>query len=474
MALNLSNFTSKLSPKAKQGCVIGLAVTALVGALCVTLGTDKRGPQVRWNEKTDKQVSVITNDNQKFMGVDAMAGRIKYLDNENRKLKEQVQGIIKDRQTDKADTTKEREWKERFDALTSEVNKLRAQQRDASVMMNGLPRGNGPATKPGQAQIDNPFEVREQKRRELLGDDLENSIRGSAGKGTSGGARTGGTSIGSSSIRRGSGTLQINVVGDPNAKDETEVKMNNSSFSSQSQEGTAFIPAGSILTGTLITGAEFPTGGKARENPTPVLIRLSKKAILPNRFQSDVRECFMLASGHGDLSTERASMRSEMISCVRTDGTMIQTKISGYVAGEDGKAGMRGRLVSKTGAMIARTMVAGFLAGMSEAFDYNPVEVLSTTATNNVQYQSKWSQDAVKGGFAQGATKALDKVADYYMNLADQMTPVVEIGAGRQVDVIVIAGTKLNVMKGTDTSDIVQGNNQTMRPTDAANKPIGR
>ena len=124
---------------------------------------------------------------------------------------------------------------------------------------------------------------------------------------------------------------------------------------------------------------------------------------------------------------------------------IIQTKLNSYVAGEDGKEGIKGRLVSKQGQLIARTMVAGFLSGMSEAFDYTPVSVLSTTTTGTVQYQENFSSEAAKSGFAEGLKNSLDRVADFYMDLADEMVPVVEINAGRQVDIIVISGTTLNV-----------------------------
>lgn len=467
MAMNLSNLTSRMPPKMKMYTVVGAAVVGVLVVLYATMGGGQKGPEQRWNPKTDKQVNVITNDNQKNMGLDAMAGRIKYLDSQNRRLQDQVQGLIKDRQTDKADTSKEREWRERFDALTSEVNKLRAQQRDVNVMMSQNKAG---AKGPNNQQIDDPFQVREQKKRELLGDELENSIKGSAGTKRSGGASGSARASGGSTYSSGRrGSLQINVVSDPDAKDEPEEDMQYQK--PQEADNKSFLPAGSILTGTLITGADFPTGSKSRDNPTPVLIRLQKTAILPNLFRSDVRECFLLASGHGDLSTERANLRSELISCVRNDGSMIQSKLNGYVAGEDGKAGMRGRLVSKTGTMIARTMVAGFLSGMAQAFDYDPVEVLSTTASNNVQYQSKWSADAAKSGLATGLTKSLDRVADFYMNLADQMTPVVEIGAGRQVDVVVISKTDLTAIRDTRNGELANQPGQTMHPTNAT---IGR
>lgn len=447
------NLFNNLSPKTKQYLVVGTLAAVLLGVVWVIVGGSQKGPTERYNPKTDKEVNVITNSNQKNMGLDAMAGRIKHQDSQIRDLQTRLNRVVKERQTDKADTTKDQEYRERFDAMSSEINKLRAQLRDASVRGSGT---RGAARGNGNEQIDNPFEVREQKRRELLGDELENSIRSSAGTAT----KSNGSGRPAASSSRG-GALHINVIEDPEAP---EVETENRPQAKMSDDNKFFLPAGSILTGTLINGADFPTGNGARSNPTPVIIRLSKEAILPNRFRSDVRECFLLASGHGVLSTERAELRGETLSCIRTDGSLIDTKVSGYVSGEDGKTGMRGRLVSKTGAMIARTMAAGFLSGMSEAFDYDPVEVLSTTATNNVQYQNKWSTDAAKGGLAKGLTKSLDRVADYYMNLADQMTPVVEISAGRQIDFIVISKTNLDVIMGSSNSEIAAQNNSTARP----------
>lgn len=489
----MNDLLSRMSPRAKQLCAIALAAAGLVGAILVTMGGRPSGPEERWNPKTDKQVNVITNDNNKNLGLDAMAGRIKHLDNQNKDLKEKVERLIKDREAEKADKTERirerelkelREWKERFDALSNEVNRLRSGmsmgRNDGGNGSNGTNSKTSNASNlsnPSNPQIDDPFEVREQKRRELLGMNGDSDASSpSTGKGREDrNGRNGKTSVHGS---RSSGPLTINVVSDPEASELLDdevpaVQPAGSSYDSDSAY-KAYIPAGSILTGTLITGADFPTGAKSRENPTPTLIRLSKTAILPNRFRSDVRECFMLVSGHGDLATERAALRSEMLSCVRNDGSLIQTRLSGYVAGEDGKAGMKGRLVSKTGQMIARTMVAGFLSGMSEAFDYDPVEVLSTSASNNVEYQSRWSQDLMKGGFAQGATKSLERVADFYMDLADQMTPVVEITAGRQVDLIVIQGTYLDVLAGTKGGELsgfsgFSGKGRTMEPMNSMN-----
>ncbi|MCG8026307.1 MAG: conjugal transfer protein TraB, partial [Candidatus Thiodiazotropha endolucinida] len=44
-----------------------------------------------------------------------------------------------------------------------------------------------------------------------------------------------------------------------------------------------------------------------------------------------------------------------------------------------------------------------------------------------------------------GASAALTRLADYYMDMADQIFPVVEVDAGRQIDIVLTSGFKLNV-----------------------------
>ena len=105
----------------------------------------------------------------------------------------------------------------------------------------------------------------------------------------------------------------------------------------------------SFTRGTLLGGLDAPTGGQSQSNPHPVLIRLSDNSVLPNRFRGEYRDCFVVAAGYGDISAERAYLRTESLSCVRADGAALEVRIQGSVYGEDGKVGMRGRLVTKQG-----------------------------------------------------------------------------------------------------------------------------
>lgn len=215
-----------------------------------------------------------------------------------------------------------------------------------------------------------------------------------------------------------------------------------------------YMPTGSIISAMLLNGIDASTSTSARSEPMPALLRVEKDAILPNRFTSDIKDCFVLVSGHGDLSSERAFLRGEYLSCVRNDGAVLETKFPSYVVGEDGKAGMRGRLVSKQGQMIARTLIAGFASGVSKAFDVTPVSVLDTTSIGgSVQYQNNFNSGLARGAAAQGASQALEKVADFYIKMAEQIFPVVEITAGRRVDIVVTNGTKLRLKNLNELSD---------------------
>ncbi|MCU1709600.1 TraB/VirB10 family protein [Xanthomonas hortorum pv. pelargonii] len=211
----------------------------------------------------------------------------------------------------------------------------------------------------------------------------------------------------------------------PKAAQETEA----------GNQAETYTPSGSMIQGVLLTGLDAPTGQGAMKEPTPVLIRVKKESILPNRYLADFRECMILAGGHGDLASERAMLRAENLSCIRTDRSVIDVKLQGWVVGNDGKAGVRGRLVSKQGAVLAKASLAGVADGISQAFSGN---VRGVAPGNGID-----SAYAAQSGAFGGASTALDRIAEYYLNLADQMHPVIEIDAGREVTLVLVRGISL-------------------------------
>lgn len=205
------------------------------------------------------------------------------------------------------------------------------------------------------------------------------------------------------------------------------------------------LPSGSILSGVLMTGMDAPTGNQAQRDPFPSLVRIKHEAVLPNRFRADFRECFLVAAGWGDLSSERTYMRAERISCVRNDGQVLESTLDAYATGEDGKAGIRGRLVSKQGQVIARSLMAGFMQGVSGAFDVRQVPSINITRgmegeASSPVYEQAMNSNMLQGAGARGVGSAMERVADYYLAMAENIFPVIEIDAMRQVDFIVKRG----------------------------------
>lgn len=214
----------------------------------------------------------------------------------------------------------------------------------------------------------------------------------------------------------------------------------------QQKENVVHLPAGSIFSGTLLTGGDFPTSSQGRKDPFPALLRVKHEALLPNRFRMDFRECFIIASGYGDMSSERAYLRAETLSCVRNDGAVIETGLNAYATGPEGKAGIPGRLVSKTGTLLARGLMAGFMSGVAEAVKPQPINAIATGVPGaDTSFQKPNVDDAVQSGAWQGASNAMSKIADYYVEMAKNVFPTIEINPGQPIDFIAIKGTKLSV-----------------------------
>ncbi|MBL8528851.1 MAG: TraB/VirB10 family protein [Burkholderiales bacterium] len=211
-----------------------------------------------------------------------------------------------------------------------------------------------------------------------------------------------------------------------------------------------YLPSGAFAKALLLGGLDAPTGGQAQRNPQPVLLRLTDHAVLPNYFRSRVKECFVVGAGFGDVSAERAYIRTESLSCVTRDGTALDVPIKGYVAGEDGKAGLRGRLVSKQGQLLANALLAGVASGIGHAFQQGSTTLsISPLGSTGTVEPGKQFQ----AGMGSGVGKALDRLAQYYISLAEKVFPVIEVDAGRMVDVVVTQGVSLQGSLDGDTQD---------------------
>jgi conjugal transfer pilus assembly protein TraB len=200
------------------------------------------------------------------------------------------------------------------------------------------------------------------------------------------------------------------------------------------------LPAGAFGTAVLLSGADAPTGGAAKSNPMPVLLRLMDNGKAPNFWESGIDNCHVTGAAYGEISSERVHIRPEKIICVLLNGDIIEEKISGYVTGEDGKAGMRGRLVERQGALLAKTLFAGIASGTANSINQQYQQV-STSPLGQVATVDP--NKVFESGMSSGASSALNKLADYYLERANEMYPIIEIDANRIGELVVTNGVEM-------------------------------
>ena len=455
----VSNWWSRLSPTAKRNLAVGSIGTVLAASI---IGLALVSPKVA--KPSSKQATIqhiLTDSDPRSLGIDGISAQLRDLlqknEEQSRRLavleEQQKREQQSDEQRFKQWTSAEREaYDAKLRAVSGEVESLKNKPAASGESALSSPLSPATAATPGTVNPSpKPTDQRLSRSRTMpdpndLSHVFEQAAVPLSSQGSAGVA--GGRSAQASQPQA---ALQIRVIKAEIASPAAlEVKQSSDQSAKHSE---VFIPAGSILTGVLLNGLDAPTGKKAKKEPMPVLFRIKKEAILPNRFHADVRECFLLAAGFGDLSAERAYFRGETFSCVRQDGGVIEVPMNAYATGEDGKNGVRGRVVSKQGALLAQSMMAGFLRGFSDAFGRNQIPVLMTgglgSLSGTTPFQSAFSAQSTEGGALKGAGYAMERLSHFYMDMAEEIYPVIEVDATRQVNFIVQKGTALKLKTPT-------------------------
>jgi len=421
----------KLNPKQKQ-----MALWAVVGVAVVILGSVylSGGEQIKVRKKEQPVIrDVLTGHGANELGVQNLAGKIKDM---NRTV-ESMQELMEQREEEKEREKQAfiEEFQKRDQRLMKELSETKDALKERERTIAEIKR-----------EVNQEFDRRSAEQALMLEQD--------GGEDDKGSVQTPQVVDSEWEIFSNVDSAAFATPTDGVSTDHTQdVTLSYLSFvdeeaarMEEDQEKfdySMFIPAGSIVSGTILTGMDAPTDQAAMQDPVPALIRIKHDAILPNRNSSDIRECFITAAGFGDLSSERAMLRSERISCVTTENKVIETPFTAYAVGEDSKAGIRGRLVSKQGAVLANAMIAGFASGLATAFQPQAIPVLAQSSSGQTQYQQPQASDVLTSAAYGGASTSMEKLADYFLELADEMHPVIEVDAGRKISFVVQTGFEL-------------------------------
>ncbi|MBF0121636.1 MAG: conjugal transfer protein TraB [Desulfobacterales bacterium] len=211
------------------------------------------------------------------------------------------------------------------------------------------------------------------------------------------------------------------------------------------KDNTIYLPP-SFMEATLLSGVAAKTTKTAKSEPVPLILRIKDLAVLPNKVKANLKGCFVIGEGMGNLSDERVHIRLTTLSCVAKNGSaVIDQEVNGFVVDEDGKVGLKGNVVAKMGVHVARSALAGFIGGVGEGVNQSS----QSSTMNAIGQQQIFSQtDAstiARGGIGKGISTAASELQKFYLQLAEQTLPVVEVGATKDLTIVISKGVDLMI-----------------------------
>lgn len=217
-----------------------------------------------------------------------------------------------------------------------------------------------------------------------------------------------------------------------------------SKYTLHTQNVREVIPAGTVVKCILVSAADCSVGVNSGSDPRAVLLQPVKNGHLPKNVRVALKGARIIGHARGDIASERVYIRTESMTLMAGgNGDFVNTSMTGFVSGEDGKEGVRGSVVDRSGSIILRAGAAAFLGGITDgieaALNNQTIAKLSRTSES----KSLLNVDTFRSAGAKGMNTSLSKLSEYYIKRAEQMQPVIQIAAGRVVDVVFLKSVKI-------------------------------
>jgi conjugal transfer pilus assembly protein TraB len=207
-----------------------------------------------------------------------------------------------------------------------------------------------------------------------------------------------------------------------------------------------YVPAGSYVEASMISGVDAGVGVSAIEDPRQVLLRITGKLISAG-FKKDyltsesLMGCLVQCQAVGDLSSEKVYLKPVVMTCAKDAETIIELPVKGYVTAS-GKSGIRGEIVSREADLVAKSFFSGLVGGIG-AGSTHYFQPNHNLAADNSGKSSEQIQNILGSGFGSGINQSSSRLSDYLIKRAEQYQPVISINEGTMVNLIFQEGFSL-------------------------------
>ncbi|MCF6195736.1 MAG: TraB/VirB10 family protein [Emcibacter sp.] len=206
-----------------------------------------------------------------------------------------------------------------------------------------------------------------------------------------------------------------------------------------------YLPPNAYVKAKVLVGVDATVGAKAQNDPKPVAFRIIGPAYSAsqngNRLETDVEGCVVNGAAFGELSSEKVFVKLQKMTCPDGPNRVAITGVEGYLAFQ-GKAGIRGRVVSREGDLVTQALLAGIAGGFGRGFSANANSRFRTVGIGSTDNQLSAGQ-ILTGGLGQGVATAAETVSEYLIDRAEQYQPVIEMPTGVEVELVFINGAMI-------------------------------
>lgn len=220
-----------------------------------------------------------------------------------------------------------------------------------------------------------------------------------------------------------------------------------------------FVTSGTYAKAVLMSALNVSTATSTQGNPEPITLRLAEAGNLPRGWKSKMKDAVLIGSCYGNISSERAVCRIHKLSFVEKDGVIVEKDVEGWIMGEDGAPGLRGKVVDRAGKVAREALFAGILSGLSNFMKFEAQKGVFPVSPFG-QSNAMTTENALKGGVGTGVSNAFEKLADFSIKRAEAMQPVIVVNAGRFVDVVFKKGFDLRPFAADSNLKLVSSTDQ--------------
>ncbi|AIT82697.1 TraB/VirB10 family protein [Novosphingobium pentaromativorans] len=382
-------------------------------------------------------------------------------------LAEAVEGVSVDEMVNK--NMAEKEWRAQSEAqmmsMDTNMRALAARAERADQLEAQLAREQGGSVSPETERVLSAYQAENEQLRAALAAARQSPVGGNAGptslygRTSPPGYQVAGSPRGNAGSATPAGQAAAAAAGLQGRSSEVAlVSFGEGAVSSNGSpvpkgntvytDSANYLPPNSIALARVIVGVDANAGVQSQTDPLPVVLRITgpARSVYDNGrlLTTNISGCLVNGAARGDLSSEKVYVKLQRMTCPQPNGRYAVSEVKGFIA-FGGKTGVRGRVVSREGALVGQAFLAGLAGGFGRGFSANTSSILTgTNVTVDGKRQRLGTGEILEGGLGEGVATSADMVSKYLIERAEQYQPVIEMPTGIDVEIVFLEGVFIN------------------------------